>query len=119
MYTLTLLFFASVTLALGICSPFGWFTTSAHARFLVPMAHLGCANLPLASIAAYFPTLKYLFLISPLIHLKNLHFEPEEIAYLRHLPVFKDVNPEFFDYLKTFRFTGDVWAIPEGTLVFK
>jgi len=68
MYMLTLLFFASITLALGICSPFGWFTTSAHARFLVPMAHLGCANLPFHSIAAYFPTLKYLFLISPLTY---------------------------------------------------
>lgn len=68
MYLLTLLFFSSITLALGICSPFGWFTTSAHARFLVPMAHLGCANLPWASIAAYFPTLKYLFLLSPLTY---------------------------------------------------
>ena len=51
-------------------------------------------------------------------YLKNLHFEAEEIAYLKQLPVFKHVNPAFFDYLKTFRFTGDVWAILEGTLVF-
>lgn len=68
MYLLTLLFFSVITLTLGICASYNWFTTSAHARFLVPLAHLGCANLPWASIAHSFPTLKYLFLISPLTY---------------------------------------------------
>jgi nicotinate phosphoribosyltransferase len=50
--------------------------------------------------------------------LENLRFAPDEIAYLREQPVFSSVKQEFFGYLARFRFTGDVWAVPEGTLVF-
>jgi len=50
--------------------------------------------------------------------LQNVHFTSEEIAYLRSHPVFHSIRDEFFDYLAKFRFTGDVWAMPEGTLVF-
>src|ERR1700722_18331083 len=50
--------------------------------------------------------------------LENVHFQPEEITFLRHHPVFRNIRDEFFDYLKTFRFSGDVWAMPEGSLVF-
>ncbi len=50
--------------------------------------------------------------------LENVHFTREEISYLRHHPVFRHIRDEFFDYLERFRFTGDVWAMPEGTLVF-
>ncbi|MGH9725330.1 MAG: nicotinate phosphoribosyltransferase, partial [Candidatus Acidiferrales bacterium] len=50
--------------------------------------------------------------------LENVHFTPEEISYLRRHPAFRHIRGEFFDYLATFRFTGDVWAMPEGTLVF-
>ena len=42
----------------------------------------------------------------------------EEIAYLRGLKQFAGVRPEFFEYLRTFRFTGDLFAVPEGTPVF-
>src|SRR5204862_1961671 len=43
---------------------------------------------------------------------------PEEIDYLRALPQFASVSPAFFDYLRTFRFTGDLFAVPEGTPLF-
>lgn len=49
---------------------------------------------------------------------ENIRFAAEEIEFLRHLPLFRHVHREFFDYLARFRFTGDLWAIPEGSLVF-
>lgn len=51
-------------------------------------------------------------------YLLNLRFEEEEIRYLRDLPQFKRVDAGFFDVLRGFRFTGDVWAVPEGTPLF-
>lgn len=48
-------------------------------------------------------------------YIKNLHFEKEDIEYLRRTNKFTD---EFLDYLSSFKFTGDIWAIPEGTVVF-
>jgi len=50
--------------------------------------------------------------------LEKIRFAPEEIEYLRRQPVFRHVRAEFFDYLARFRFTGEVWAAPEGSLVF-
>lgn len=51
-------------------------------------------------------------------YLLNLRFSREEVDYLRGLPQFARVAPEFFDALLNFRFTGDVFAVPEGTPVF-
>jgi nicotinate phosphoribosyltransferase len=51
-------------------------------------------------------------------YLLNLQFTDEEIAYLRALPQFRNVQPAFFDYLRAFRFTGDLFAVPEGTVLF-
>jgi nicotinate phosphoribosyltransferase len=51
-------------------------------------------------------------------YLLNLHFEAAEIDYLRGLPQFRNVSPGFFDYLRDFRFTGDLFAVPEGTPLF-
>ena len=51
-------------------------------------------------------------------YLENVRFTAEEIAYLRGHPLFAHIRPEFFEYLANFRFSGDVWAMPEGTLVF-
>jgi len=48
-------------------------------------------------------------------YIKNLKFDEEDINYLRSLNKFSD---GFLDYLKSFKFTGDIWAIPEGTVVF-
>lgn len=50
--------------------------------------------------------------------LEKLVFRGEEIEYLRSQPVFRQISPAFFDYLKTFHFSGEVWAVPEGTAVF-
>ena len=51
-------------------------------------------------------------------YLLNLKFAPEEIDYLRGLPQFHNVSAAFFDYLRDFRFTGDLFAVPEGTPLF-
>lgn len=48
-------------------------------------------------------------------YIKNLKFEPEDIAYLAGLGIFSE---DFLDYLKNFRFTGDIYAIPEGSVMF-
>jgi nicotinate phosphoribosyltransferase len=50
--------------------------------------------------------------------LERVRFSDEEVSYLRGLPLFRHVQPGFFDYLSRFRFTGDVWALPEGTVFF-
>ncbi len=51
-------------------------------------------------------------------YLLNLRFEEDEIRYLRGLPQFQRVEEGFFEALRRFRFTGDVFAMPEGTPVF-
>ena len=48
-------------------------------------------------------------------YIKDLHFTDEDIEYLRSKKCFCE---EFLEYLRTFRFNGDIWAIPEGTVVF-
>ena len=48
-------------------------------------------------------------------YIKELRFEEEDIAYLAGLQIF---DKDFLDYLSTFRFSGDIYAIPEGTVVF-
>ncbi len=48
-------------------------------------------------------------------YLENLHFEEEDIDYLRSTGLFEE---DFLDYLRHFHFSGDVYAIPEGTVVF-
>lgn len=45
----------------------------------------------------------------------NLRFEEEEIKYLKSLNIFDD---KFLEYLKGFKFSGDIYAVPEGTVVF-
>ncbi|HLF82545.1 MAG TPA: nicotinate phosphoribosyltransferase [Blastocatellia bacterium] len=51
-------------------------------------------------------------------YLSTLRFTSDQIDYLRAHPSFKKVSLEFFDYLGEFRFTGDVWAMAEGTAAF-
>jgi nicotinate phosphoribosyltransferase len=51
-------------------------------------------------------------------YLLNLSFTTEEVDYLRVLPQFARVSPAFFEYLRNFRFTGDLFAVPEGTPLF-
>jgi nicotinate phosphoribosyltransferase len=51
-------------------------------------------------------------------HLQKMHFTNAEIGFVQRHPAFRHVGPRFFDSLARFRFSGDVWAIPEGTIVF-
>jgi len=48
-------------------------------------------------------------------YIKGLHFTVSDIEYLRSLSIFQE---DFLDYLKNFHFSGDIYAIPEGTIVF-
>ena len=48
-------------------------------------------------------------------YVKDLHFSRQDIEYLRSLEIF---DADFLDYLADFKFTGDIYAIPEGTLMF-
>ena len=48
-------------------------------------------------------------------YIENLRFDEEDIAYLRSKGCFSE---EFLEYLSGFSFTGDIWAVPEGTPIF-
>ena len=48
-------------------------------------------------------------------YIKSIKFEKSDIDYLRSKNIFDE---EFLSYLEGFRFTGDIWAVPEGTVIF-
>ena len=48
-------------------------------------------------------------------YIRELHFNDDDLRYLRSKNIFSE---EFLTYLRNFKFTGDVWAIPEGTPIF-
>ncbi len=48
-------------------------------------------------------------------YIKNLHFSEDDISYLKGLGIF---DSDFLEYLSGFHFTGDIYAIPEGTVIF-
>ncbi len=48
-------------------------------------------------------------------YIRDLHFSAEDIDYLRALGIFDE---DFLEYLSAFRFSGDIYAIPEGTIIF-
>lgn len=48
-------------------------------------------------------------------YMNNLRFSDDDIKYLEGLKLF---SPEFIEYLRGFKFTCDVWAMPEGTVIF-
>ena len=48
-------------------------------------------------------------------YIRDLHFTPDDVDYLRSLKIFDE---DFLEYLRGFHFTGDIYAIPEGTVVF-
>jgi nicotinate phosphoribosyltransferase len=49
-----------------------------------------------------------------LIYLQNIKFTEQHLAYLKR----QGFNKQYLDYLRDFKFTGDVWAVPEGTIAF-
>ena len=48
-------------------------------------------------------------------YIQNLHFSKEDISYLRSLKIFDD---DFLEYLQDFKFSGDIYAIPEVSIIF-
>lgn len=48
-------------------------------------------------------------------YIRGLHFDESDIAYLGSLGIFEK---DFLDYLREFRFTGDIYGVPEGTVIF-
>ena len=48
-------------------------------------------------------------------YIKNLNFSQEDLDYLRSLHIFDE---EFLNYLENFKFSGDIYAIPEGSVMF-
>lgn len=48
-------------------------------------------------------------------YIENLHFDEDDIAYLRGLHIFDE---DFLEYLSKFHFSGDIYAIPEGSVMF-
>ena len=48
-------------------------------------------------------------------YIEDLHFDDEDIEYFRSKNIFGD---DFLDYLRNFHFTGDIYAVPEGTCIF-
>ena len=48
-------------------------------------------------------------------YIKNLHFSYEDVDYLRKLGIFSE---DFLHYLSGFHFSGNIYAIPEGTVIF-
>jgi len=50
--------------------------------------------------------------------LETLRFDASDVAWLARQPQLANVPPAFFDYLREVRFSGEVWAVGEGTPVF-
>lgn len=48
-------------------------------------------------------------------YIEQLHFDADDIAYLRSLGIFED---DFLSYLGSFHFSGDIYAVPEGSVIF-
>ena len=57
-------------------------------------------------------------LAQALEYLQALRFSEAEVSFLKSLPIFSHVSEDFFTYLRNFRFSGDVRAMPEGTIAF-
>lgn len=51
-------------------------------------------------------------------YILNLRFTDDNIAHLKSLEMFQNAGEDFFEYLHHFKFTGDVWAADEGTVLF-
>lgn len=51
-------------------------------------------------------------------YLENLHFTRSQLQELRETGIFSQTGDRFWEFLANFRFEGDLWALPEGTMVF-
>ena len=48
-------------------------------------------------------------------YINNIHFDDDDIEYLKSKKIFDE---QFLDYLRSFKFSGDIYAVPEGTVIF-
>lgn len=83
--------------------------------------HTGLATFEL--LTRHLPAGRSLLIVAgleqALDYLERLSFDRADIEYLRSLPIFSGISPSFFEeILPRVRFTGEVWAIEEGTPVF-
>jgi nicotinate phosphoribosyltransferase len=78
----------------------------------------GCFELSLRSLPPGRGVLLAAGLDQVVDYLQELRFSQDELRYLRNLFIFKEVDTGFWDWLASFRFTGRLWAVPEGTPVF-
>lgn len=51
-------------------------------------------------------------------YLTHIRFSAENIQFLSQLPIFEHINRKFFEYLENFKFSGSVYAMPEGAIAF-
>jgi nicotinate phosphoribosyltransferase len=51
-------------------------------------------------------------------YISNFTFNKDQIDYLKSLDAFRKIRQDFYDYLLELRFTGNLWAVPEGTVLF-
>lgn len=92
--------------------------TMAAAYFENQVRDLGSFELFVRSLPENRSYLLLAGLEQALDFLEQLRFTPTQVEFLRAHPAFAQVSPAFFDYLREFRFTGEVWAMPEGTVAF-
>jgi nicotinate phosphoribosyltransferase len=81
-------------------------------------SHIGCFELFFRRLPRSRNFILAAGLAQAVEYLLKLRFTREEVDYLRSLPQFARVTPAFFDYLLNLRFTGDLFAMEEGTSVF-
>ena len=72
--------------------------------YQIQKAEINIYNIPISEITEQF-----------IEYIENLHFSEEDVAYLRSLNTFTE---DFLTYLKTFSFHGDLYAFPEGTIMY-
>jgi nicotinate phosphoribosyltransferase len=92
--------------------------TMAAAYFENRLTHPATFELSVRKLPPHRSFLIVAGLEQALDYLANLRFTEDEIDFLRRQPVFKNVSREFFAFLGKLRFTGEVWAMPEGTVAF-
>jgi nicotinate phosphoribosyltransferase len=112
--------------------PRGLFVTASNASMLADLYELtmaaayfdnkipgeACFELFVRHLPKNFSYIIAAGLEQALDYILNLRFTDDQIQFLRNHPSFRHISREFFESLEDFSFKGDVWAVPEGTVVF-
>ncbi len=78
----------------------------------------GCFELFVRSLPDNFGYLVAMGLEQVIDYLQNLSFSAEQIKYLQNTGIFQKAPSEFWQLLENAKFTGDLWAVAEGTIIF-